>query len=228
MSVDYSAEEIMKMGMELDWEYLENMCEELKELRYSFLTDSMILANMTGEAAEAICSIIADMAKILACDKEDLCMMACVAKAVLLGNMDILHRLPAPTNRWMGMFRQYIPSSWIESQRKYCGKSLSRRSQSYLLRFFPNIDIVIERFQAGSVVRYGDELVGAKYEDELLSREAVRITAACDGIVFFVEDEEHNSSTGKTDTYLFAYVCSYFDDYTEFCEWYEKNKRRIV
>ncbi|MGN0421679.1 MAG: hypothetical protein ACI4EY_02975 [Lachnospiraceae bacterium] len=123
MGLSISSEEILRMGMEVDKTYLDKACSELKSWRYSFLTDTLIIANITEEASDSLFELIADMAKIMECEKQDLRAAAMVAKAVLIDNFDVLKQLPVPSkNRWMGQFQQHIPVSWIRSQRIKCGE----------------------------------------------------------------------------------------------------------
>lgn len=184
MGLSISSEEILRMGMEVDKSYFNMACSELKRWRYSFLTDSLILANITEEATDATFSVIADLAKIMGCNKkENLRVVAYVAKAVLTDNMDILLQLPVPDeNLWMGQFKQHIPFSWIRSQRIYCGKICTelRKKATTVSRGFLGIGssisladskkpyIIKKRLQSGTVVRKGAELIVYEKGDTLI------------------------------------------------------------
>jgi hypothetical protein len=48
-----------------------------------------------------------------------------------------------------------------------------------------------------------------------------KVIAPCDGVVFFIEDKKVGAIKDKTDEYIVVFVVSYFDDYTNFCTWYE-------
>lgn len=184
MGLSISSEEILRMGMEVDKSYFNMACSELKRWRYSFLTDSLILANITEEATDATFSVIADLAKIMGCDKkEDLRVVAYVAKAVLTDNMDILLQLPVPDeNLWMGQFKQHIPLSWIRSQRIYCGNictELRKKANTVSSSFGDTLSstvsadskkpyIIKNRLQSGTVVRKGAELIVYEKGDALI------------------------------------------------------------
>lgn len=199
-----SAEDILRMGMEVDKEYFEKSCSELKKVKDSFLTDVLIIANFTEEATDVTFSLVADIAKIMESDKDELRVMALVAKSVLLNNFDNLLKLPVPTkNRWMGRFGEYIPASWIKRQRTMCGRYCTsiekcpnsaytfgvllnsnfisssgspNRSASGVVKTEPCK--VKSRLQAGSIVRKSDVLI--EYEE----KEIVKDTSNSSSIYF--------------------------------------------
>ena len=165
LGADYASEDILKMGMEFEQGHFENSCEQLKEQKHPFLTDALILANITGETAKATFALIADIGEVLKCDKEEIRVVANVAKAVLINDMELLHNIPASFAKpWI---RQFIPTSWIESQRKYCGKYCSSMDldkwEAAGLIFTEDWDDlpceVSKHLQAGSAVSNGDELI---------------------------------------------------------------------
>ncbi len=218
LGADYASEDILKMGMEFEQGHFENSCEQLKEQKHPFLTDALILANITGETAKATFALIADLGEVLKCDKEEIRVAANVAKAVLLNDMDLLHNIPAPFAKpWI---RQFIPTSWIESQRKYCGKYCSSIMSSDWHGFRADVlpCEVSKRLEAGSFVSYSDELMcgeqivepdGYQTADYINSRDDIPLTmhcvssersrgskrtisiiAPCDGVVFFSKETE--------------------------------------
>lgn len=246
MGLPYSAEDVLRLGMEFDEQHFDEACSSLKDEKYTFLTDALILANITGETADASFSLIADVAQIMGCDKEDLRVIAYVAKAVLTDDFDVLRQMPVPNeNRWMGQFGQHIPVSWIESQREFCGKYCTEVTitESYKsLKLQPCK--VNSRLMAGSIVRKGEPLVVYEEKElpagnsgftnlfwriDLVVEERSdlpqkTITAPRDGIVFFIEGEENITANNRVGKYVYAYVVSYFDDYADFCQWHKKEK----
>lgn len=274
MGLPMSSEDVFRMGLEIDEKYFDKACSELKSQKYSFLADALILVNITEEATEASFRLIADIAKIFECEKEDLRAAAMVAKAVLIEDFDILKRIPVPSkNRWMGQFKEHIPGSWIRSQRLVCGKicteiltkpssfvstaTVFRSSFGSTSGSMPTNSkktcTIKNRLQAGTVVKKGDTLItyetlssaedssaqagfvatmaigtilGRTYSsspvEKKTSPKQESVYAPCDGVVFFIEGEENNALKNETRKYLFVYVVSYFDDYTEFCEWHKK------
>lgn len=199
MGLKMSSEDIFKAGLDVDEKYFEKACSELKGQKYSFLTDALILVNITQQASEASFRLIADIAIIFECEKEDLRVAAMVAKAVLVEDFNILKQIFMPSkNRYMGQFRQHIPLSWIKAQRVKCG---SLCTEQYLPKdvFTLNFEallavynkeiaaynkkvnepekytkntpyIVKKRLNAGTVVKKGKELV--IYEEKVKKRSA--------------------------------------------------------
>ena len=237
MGLQMSAETILRMGMEVDKIYFDRACLELKQWKYSLLTDALILANITKEATDATFSLIADLSKIMECDKEELRVIAHVAKAVLTNDFNVLSQIPSLTkNRWMGQFQHHIPASWIKSKRELCGK--------YFTGVMPSGAMggqkVKHRLPAESLVKKGDVLVAYEGEspEEIFSDKTAflwlrsseqqnlpaekTILAPCDGIVFFIEGKTLLSATQITMECVYAYVVSYFDDYKDFCQWHKK------
>ena len=122
IGLDAPADDIIRMGMDFDKTDFDNACVELKEVKYTFLTDALILVNISEQASEDVFALIADTAQALGCNKEDIRAAGFVAKAVLKNDFDILNQMPAPShNPWAAQLRKYIPDSWIESKRIKCG-----------------------------------------------------------------------------------------------------------
>lgn len=264
LGITISAEDIFRMGLEVDKIYLDKACSELKNFRDSFLVDALILTNIGQEVTDVMFSLVADIAKILECDKEDIQVAAYVAKAVLLADFNVLKQIPVPSkNRWMGQFTQHIPTSWINSQRIKCDEictEIKKTSASSTNSYYPlrtvigdstidtqNPCVIKNRLQAEKIVKKGDELVvyekiipTGNSKESLMSnafayygscystiknevkKEKKTIVAPCDGVVFFITDEKYNSSKNETYIKTLVYVVSYFDDYTEFCDWHKK------
>lgn len=244
MGLPMSSEDVFRMGLEIDEKYFDKNCSELKSQKYSFLADALILANITEEATEASFRLIADIAKIFECEKEELRVAAMVAKAVLIEDFNILKQIPVPSKkRWMGQLREHIPLSWIESQRVKCGEVCTEQyvnlyaAQTAMLRrmgithnLYPvkcerkNPCIIKKRLNTGMVVKKGEVLL--LYEEKVNNYETMvekeSLTAPCDGVVFFIESNKKSGVSGHMDKFLEVYVVSYFDNYDEFCDWHKK------
>lgn len=255
MGLPVSSEDVFRMGLEIDEKYFDKACSELKSQKYSFLADALILVNITEEATEASFRLIADIAKIFECEKEDLRAAAMVAKAVLTEDFNVLKQIPVPSkNRWMGQFRQHIPATWINSQRIKCGMICTEIRQSPYLHLRTEstsestaLYVVSNRLQSGALVQKGDTLISYEehtrkpksenakrifgyartsavinnsYFETIVNKQS--ITAPCDGVVFFIESIDNKNTIGLSEKYLEAYIVSYFDNYTEFCEWHKK------
>lgn len=247
IGLSISSEDIFKMGLEFDEADFSKACLELKPQKHSFLTDALILMNITEEATEAAFGIIADIAKIFECEKEDLRVAAMVAKAVLIEDFNVLSQLPVPSqNRWMGQFRQHIPETWIKAQRVHCASLCTERylPKLFVIPGFPTEDytketpcVVTKRLDVGTIVKQGEALVlyeeNVKQENtsptayfnrgyyETVAAKSM-LNAPCDGILFFIESSKKSAVSEHMDKFLEVYVVSYFDDYAEFCDWHKK------
>lgn len=234
LGTSFSPEDIFRLGMELDRDYFDKACSDLKPLKYSFITDALIIANITEGATEKVISVIADIAKIMECGEEDTRVMACVAKAVLTDNLEILKQLPVPKeSHWMGEFKQYIPASWLASQRILCG----------IYDCYESVAAIKKRALSGSIIKKGDILalydknkveavyerndvhvVSEKKEFSSFSSyvQGSRVGTTCapsDGIVFFLE----NIGDDNYHRTVYVYIICYFDEYTELCKWHKES-----
>lgn len=237
--MDLSAEDILRLGVNFNAEDIGVLCIDLSDYKYPFLTEAFILANLPGKCSGLLLGMIVAIAEIMKCDREEIQITAQIAKSVLTGNPDVLSELPVPSrNRWSGKFRDYIPQEWIEGQRKKC-------AELYIPEDFKKLEAtwykvftwqsqmtahckIIDRLQAGSVVKKGQCI--CHYKEKTLKKGSYpktaykTVTAPCDGIVFFVNDERKSSEqAGEKEKYLLIYVVSWFDDYDDFCAWRKNN-----
>ncbi len=241
--MELHAEELYRAGLEFQPEDMEKICMDFQKLKYAFLADALVIANISGEASEKEISLIADIARVFGCEKWEVQVTALIAKGILIGNWDVLEEVSVfSKDRWKMQenFRQLIPEEWIVSHRRECGRlcveeyneaQIKKYVENSFRNFFeeksqgslPKYPCIIKsRLQTGELVTKGDALV--TYEKEIKQEE--KIYAPCDGVVFFLEDREKDAETGKKMKYIAAYVVSYFDDYQKFSIWYWKNKKR--
>lgn len=250
--LNLSAEDIYKAGLEFEFKDMKELCTDLQEYKYSYLVEAFIIANLSEETSTEIWAVIADIAKLMECDKEEIQVIGQVAKSRLLDDSELLKRIPRPSkNRWSGKFVEYIPEQWLEKKRIHCKticidkyKRLDLEVDLEAMQngFKTEYPCVIkDRLPCGSVVQKGDTLL--TYDEEviksgeknsnsfmlfLLSKtttiEKRNITAPCDGIVFYAEYDKKGEISDKMDKYIAVFVVSYFDEYASFCKWYaEKN-----
>ncbi len=249
--MELHAEELYQAGLGFQPEDMEKVCMNFQELKYAFLADALVIANISGEASEKEISLIADIARVFGCEKWEVQVTALIAKGILTGNWDVLEEVSVPAKgRWKMHedFRQLIPEEWIVSHRRECGRlcveeynkeggiSLFLKAQSQT----KYLCIIKSRLQAGELVKSGDVLVTYEKEmliekgffwlvnesQEKLAKQEENIYAPCDGMVFFLEDSEKDAETNNEMKYITVYVVSYFDGYQEFLRWYWKNKKR--
>ena len=233
MGLSASADAIILMGMDFDKNDFENACIELKDIKYAFLTDALILVNINEQASEDVFALIADTAQALGCNKEDIRAAGFVAKAVLKNDFDILNQMPAPShNPWAAQLRKYIPDSWIEAKRIKCG-SFMEKYKKRNIRF----DCFIEnRINAGAFLKKDSQIIVYKEKEfdytvgfslwrSSLEELIKIIKAPCDGIVFYIEDKISVSSFSEPVTNWTVYVVSYFDDYDSLYKWHTNKLR---
>lgn len=228
-----SAEDIYKSGLEFEVTNIEKVSDELKDYKHNYLVESFILTNLEKDTPKSMFSTIAYIAQILNCDKEELQVIAQVAKSKLTNNFDLLKEIPIPTkNRWSGTFRDYIPKTWIVKQRITTGYICLEKNEdisnpyaaiAFLSHSYntnntttTNPYIVKSRLDNGTVVRKHDILLTYEIETSSNKKGELRIVSTNNGIVFFKETNEYKDSKVHADKFLKVYVISYFDDCTDF------------
>lgn len=219
LQLPYTAEEILHLGLntglaDLDWQF-----QDLEPLKYSLLTDILILANCSGCASEETLALAADYAVALGCNAEDMKITAQVAKAVLKNDFDILRDLPLPKlNCWQGAFRNHIPKAWLRSQR-----ALQERLQniedlsspaptlasvcSSMIQIFQNFSHplrILSLPPKGCLVKKDDTLAEYTYG---ASGEIQTVTATKSGIAYFEEGE----GASNDEKYIDIFVCHWMD-----------------
>lgn len=204
LQLPYTAEEILHLGLntelaDLDWQF-----QDLKPLKYSLLTDILILANCSGCASEETLALAADYAVALGCNAEDMKITAQVAKAVLKNDFDILRVLPLPKlNCCQGVFRNHIPKAWLRSQRV-----LQKRLKFTLSNLWPSLLHVITLPTKGCLVKKDDVLVKYTYTNSFSTATEIQtVTATKSGIAYF-EKGENASDQQK---YIDIWVCHWMD-----------------
>lgn len=229
-----TAEDIYKSGLEFEIKDIEKICNDLQQYKYSFLIEAFIIANLSEAASINMLTVIADIANMMDLDKEEIQVLALVAKSRLLKNLEILKTMPVSSkNKWSGKLGDYIPKEWIISQRIECAticieKNLNRTYFAYLSiynsttekkSYYTKTPCVIKiQVQSGSLVKYGDTIL--VYDEDVTAKEIKTIKAPNDGIVFIIEEEKKGEVEKHKDKYLAVYVVSIFDEYNDFYKWY--------
>ena len=97
-----------------------NLCRDLWDDKYAYLTEAFMIAGLSEDVRNFM-PVVADLAQMFDCDKEEIRVIAQVAKSVLEDNTDILNEIQVTVpERWCGQFRDYIPYKWIIDQRIKC------------------------------------------------------------------------------------------------------------
>lgn len=119
--LELSAEDIYQSGLAFESKDIEQVSAALQPYKYSYLIEAFIIANLSKDASVTMLTVIADMAMIMGCDKEEIRVLAQIAKSRLVGDLEVLKSIPIPSeSRWCGKFDDYISKDWIVSQRKKC------------------------------------------------------------------------------------------------------------
>jgi len=223
-----SAEEIYQSGMEFDVDDMEKMCADFQELKYPFLVDAMILSNISGQADKKDLSVIVDMAFVLGCDRDDIEMVAKVARASLTEKFDILENVSIPEGKkWQKAFTQYIPEKWLATQRIHCGIIHVLNDGSRYLE---------GKLQGGSTVLFYIYMESRKSNGTLVQAEEVlvkgkvylvekTILSPRNGMLCFVIDKDKEQLKGSDCRIEQIYVISPFDTYDALCKWHKQNKQ---
>lgn len=177
-----SAEELYKAGLEFKKEDLNGLTETIQKHKYTYLTEAMILVNLTANTSSSVLALISELATIMDCDKEEIRVIAQVAKSRLIDNINLILDIPLPSkNRWSGKFLDYIPHEWIVSQRKKCAEICLEESITHIgmLGFATIVRnrntavrhscVVKNRTTAGRVVEKGEFLLSyeqKEYDDK--------------------------------------------------------------
>lgn len=235
-----TAEEIYKAGLEIQTEDFDEICADLQNLKYPFLVDAMVMANMSVETPEKDFAVVADIAGIFGCGKEEVCILSWIARAVLACDWDVLDHIPAAPQsirKISGDVIKMLPREWIRAHRRECGRVCVECKMKNLYSGYAgfvafmsdsfsdakrNKTTIKMRQQARTIVKENDILVQYEIVKNGITEEK-ELLAPCDGVVFFIEDEEDGKDEERT--YLVVYVVSYFDDYEDFVEWYKTARK---
>lgn len=227
INADLSSEDIYKAGRDMDKEYLEDVCMDLSSLKYCFIADALIVANIKGQAATSVLTLIADLAQFMQCTKADFNVITAVVKAVLTNNFDMLKAIDAmlPDNRnWNKQLSVYVPKCWIVKNRVECGKYLIDEIR---YDYYNKLNLVREN---NSFVNKHDIIADYKQLKLLLSHYFREVTgknycrADNSGILFIGYYRSKSWLLGSCYKYV-LYVCPYFDDYDDFCQWFADNHK---
>lgn len=202
------------MYNENDWK---DSVQSLKEHRFSFVVDMLILANLNKSEKDNSLGMIADIAEILNVSESELQVCGMVAKAVLTNNFDILDQVPEQVkNKWNSQFIHYIPGKWLAQRRIKCLPEMQAGFPFVWVNPVTkwNTRTLSERISSGAIVTKGKSLIWPKGATENA------ICAPKNGIVYFIDAKMEQSNISYIDTY----VVSYFDDYDMFCQWYKSKK----
>ena len=126
-------EELYQAGLTFQTEDMERISMDFQELKYAFLTDALVIANISGEASEKEISLIADVARVFGCEKWEIKIAGLVAKGILTGEWNILDETPAPKKNRGNIAENdkgLISEKWLNSHRRECGRLCVEKNDS--------------------------------------------------------------------------------------------------
>lgn len=240
--LDISSEYIYRAGIEFDIADINKVCDELIDYKYNYLVEAFILANLSGETSERMFNMITYIAEIMGCDKNEVYVISQVAKSKLINNVKLIEDITIqPKNSWNGKFKGYISSKRLATKRIKCA-SIRTELNEHTSGFWEpcrvvdklNVGDIVEEGQV--ILRYEEEQEEMRFRDTPIKQVVVK--APHDGMVFYIEtykdikviesytdyleDLRELTDVGQlVDKYLEVYVVSYFDDYTDFCNWHK-------
>lgn len=229
IKADLSSEDIYKAGRDMEKDYLEDICMDLSSLKYCFIADALIVANIKGQAAASVLTLIADLAQFMQCTKADFNVITAVAKAVLTNKFDILKEIdvPLPDNRnWTKQLSIYIPKWWIVKQRiECCEYGICEKDTRYSdeLNFVKDNMSFVRKNE--TIADYEKRSLIKMFGSILLGNDKKKITYEADvSGLLFIGNYSVKERYISFDKYS-LYVCSYFDDYDDFCQWFADNHK---
>ena len=155
---DISAEELYQLGLAFERSDLDRLDKELADYKYTYLVESLIVANLSEKASAETLSLVADLAKLMNCDKEEMRVLGMMAKSVLIGNPDYMLNMSPPTiNRWGGKLEEFISSDWIVKQRNPCGFLYTIQHGQQKNREFSFEDLLLEEVSRETVQKVGNK-----------------------------------------------------------------------
>ena len=205
---DISSEEIYTIGKQYNISDLEEILK-LSAYKYAFLAEIIIMFNVLENIGCNHFKIIGDISQILNVKKDELRIIALIAKSVILNDFKMISSLSSNNSILINQLKHYIPEDWIEQCRVCCARiPIKKLCNLFNVGFKPYIitNEIIERKITGNFVREGDVLL--KYNDTIanknldyndilrwdkygLDKDKVfttnkrTIKAPCNGIVFF-------------------------------------------
>lgn len=127
--LEWTAEDIYAEGLKLRIEDFDRLAQDLKDYRYQFLIEGLILAGLIEEGSKELFALVSDIAVLMGCDKNEIKAMAMIAKSKITNQLDYLKELDFfPRKDLVLVARDYIPSEWIEAQRVKEGEICIQRN----------------------------------------------------------------------------------------------------
>lgn len=246
MKLPLTCGEIIGLGIDVDETKIESVYDNLRVVKYDFLTDVMMILNLGKSINNACFDLISDLIQIFSCDKDDVMVISEVAKSCLENNFERLKMLNVKDGTtWSGQFNNHISKSWIDNQRIYCGmyyiindefsdrkNRLKLNSKANTCQFRIKNQYLIDSYCAEPKSRntiLGTALLNTVKEFD--RKYEIKISAKINGLVICIEHNHLNYQIETSDDEIYVYQCSVFDDFDKAKSWakeetYHKNKNR--
>lgn len=227
MGAPAKPEELIKMGMRVNDNSLEGICDAVRKYRCSFIMDALVLANIHGQARASTLEKTVNMARILGCSQEDMHITAQIAKCTLTDNFDALDKIPlAQAAEYAADFKGRIPENWLKTRRRLQDDSLLREPV-----FTEKVNEKVKT--ASSLVSEEEILIAYDYEpkNSIFARSFGAKPGHCEMVAnangrFYtikrsgkVKQEDGSYHSWKKTYY---YVVSPFDDLDALEKWHDK------
>lgn len=157
-----AVEQIIELGLRFEAEELNYLFSDLEQVKGSFLVDAFVVANICGKASEQMAAMLEPFTKALGCDREDIEVIATVAKSVMTDDFSDLDRLKNKISpNWNRRFPGALPERWLAGYRVYCGQycvSTDLTQYGDKMVAVPRCHVK-KQVEAGEMVKKEDELV---------------------------------------------------------------------
>lgn len=247
INMHISAEEIYVLGADSTADDIANMYEELKAVKYIFLTDALVVAQLYPKKQDVLAEMIADTSGILGMAPEDMKIITTMARAIVTENWDILAvesfvDLLIDKSECIPNLSGVVPLAWLEQQRvlsgAICWCYYEVKANWHLDRgwFAPPIDEIKITCEASYII---DDWTLVKNSSVLLKGRRVRCHNRWDGFAPWDNISANKESIGEIffetqksglvyttkgitenqDLWRVFYICHPFDCHEEVKNW---------
>lgn len=229
-------EDIWLGGLKFNVKDIERIIDELTELRFLLLVETMVVANISGKVSSEMLSEIVELATLLKINKIEMKIISIVAKSKLTNNWNLLKDVAVTKNCTIdGVFGNIIPSVWLKKQRILCCNLLMKgffQGNSGTISY--KTTIVNAWKHHNDVVKKGDQILEIRYPVGIGKRTYVNdiIESKETGKIFIIEytkksKVQNRNPDYKYNKYMDVYIVSHFDNYNDFRAWLSKKDKMI-
>jgi len=123
--LEMTPEDIYKGCLDFEKNEMDKICVELAKYKYSYIVDALIIANITRNPENRDLTVVTDIALLLGCNKEELRVVALMAKCILVANYDLLKNMSFSTQPCLSrQLNGLLPKEWLVAQRLFLERIL--------------------------------------------------------------------------------------------------------